>query len=162
MIPLRLLLKLQLKRGEFNYSLVLLRLLSLNPHPPSLRLNVSPLLGAHLLFRDLHFLDNEFFGELDEFIRAARIENGVRLVADVLADVIGVDASVASIPNSGETFFRSRAGAGDVKFEVRIRPQFLKFVAEDDVFGHAHAIENRDFCFRALHIAKSNEAAEGG
>src|SRR5882762_10642928 len=84
----------------------------------------SPFLRLHLLLGHLHFVKHELFGELDQRIRPAGVENRVRQVMNLLAHPGGINAPATTSP----FVLRMQARAGDVKVEVRVlRRQIMEF-----------------------------------
>ena len=97
------------------------------------------------------------FGELDEGVWAARVENRVRQIGCDFLHPGGRDARGAASP----VVFRCHARAGDVKFELRIFLfQFAEFVVENDVRRRADAVKHGDFRLQFPPRGLAREAAK--
>src|SRR5690606_24241498 len=113
------------------------------PSPTSATSGSSPLLNPQVLLRRPEFLKYEVLGELNEGVRAARVEDRAQRILPVLPHPVRGDASVMPCPR----VVRGQARAGDVKDEPRIDSRhLLEFRAEDDVRRSADTVQERDPC----------------
>jgi len=82
------------------------------------------------------------FGEFDERVRAAGVENRVRQIGRDFLHPVGRDARSAAFP----IVFRRHARAGDVEFEIRIFLfQLAEFIVENNIRRRADAVKHGDF-----------------
>src|SRR5262245_29442931 len=85
----------------------------------------APFLSSHLALGHLEFVEDQRFGELHQFVRAARIKDRVRQVMRLFLHPGGVDAPAPP----GPYVLRMQPGASDKKVEVSIlNGQLTEFV----------------------------------
>src|SRR6266545_4236729 len=118
---------------------------------------LPPFLRFHLFFGHFQIRQHEMFGELDQLVRAAGVEDGVRQIVNVFLDPIGGDAAAAA----GPRVLRVQSRAGDEKVEARVlQLQLVEFIVENDVVGGADAVKNRQLRFQFALRRLAHEGAE--
>src|SRR5688572_24688453 len=118
---------------------------------------LAPLLRFHLCLGHAQFVQHEFLGKFDQFIRTASVENCVRQIVDMLLHPWRIDAATAARPR----IFRDQSRAGHVKVKILVLLfQFPEFFVEYDVVCRPDAVKHSDLCVQVAPRRFAHESPE--